>query len=89
MIEWIQTAASATIVMAFIAGVLSKIAIAPLTSAIQSLQASFEAFGKELKEERERRQSVCLVCSQFVTMELAKSTDIARVADNIIKVLFR
>lgn len=89
MIEWIQTAASATIVMAFIAGVLSKIAIAPLTSAIQSLQASFEALGKELKEERERRQSVCLVCSQFVTMELAKSTDIARVADNIIKVLFR
>lgn len=89
MIEWIQTAASATIVMAFIAGVLSKIAIAPLTSAIQSLQASFEALGKELKEERERRQSVCLVCSQFVMMELAKSTDIARVADNIIKVLFR
>ena len=58
MIEWIQTAASATIVMAFIAGVLSKIAIAPLTSAIQSLQASFEALGKELKEERERRQAV-------------------------------
>ena len=44
--------------MAFIAGVLSKIAIAPLTSAIQNLQASFEALGKELKEEQERRQAV-------------------------------
>ena len=53
--EWIQTAASATVVMSFIAGVISKIAISPLISVMKSLQDSVDKLSEDLKEERELR----------------------------------
>jgi outer membrane murein-binding lipoprotein Lpp len=53
--EWIQTAASATVVMSFIAGVISKIAISPLISVMKSLQGSVDKLSEDLKEEREVR----------------------------------
>ena len=53
--EWIQTAASATVVMSFIAGVISKIAISPLISVMKSLQDSVDKLSEDLKEEREVR----------------------------------
>ena len=53
--EWIQTAASATVVMSFIAGVISKIAISPLISVMKSLQGSVDKLSEDLKEEREGR----------------------------------
>ena len=53
--EWIQTAASATVVMSFIAGVISKIAISPLISVMKSLQNSVDKLSEDLKEERELR----------------------------------
>lgn len=53
--EWIQTAASATVVMSFIAGVISKIAISPLISVMKSLQDSVDKLSEDLKKERELR----------------------------------
>ena len=56
--EWIQTAASATVVMSFIAGAISKIAISPLITVMKSLQTSVDKLSEDLKEERERRVDV-------------------------------
>lgn len=53
--EWIQTAASATVIMGFIAGVLSKVAISPLVTVIKGLQATVEKLSDDLKEEKESR----------------------------------
>ncbi|MGN8831073.1 hypothetical protein ACTNDZ_00745 [Selenomonas montiformis] len=53
--EWIQTAASATVVMSFIAGIISKMAISPLISVMKSLQDSVDRLSNDLKEERELR----------------------------------
>lgn len=53
--EWIQTAASATVVMSFIAGVISKMAISPLISVMKSLQDSVDKLSEDLKQERELR----------------------------------
>ncbi|MBR1696329.1 MAG: hypothetical protein IJ709_13240 [Selenomonas sp.] len=56
--EWIQTAASATVVMSFIAGVVSKMAISPLITVMKSLQTSVDKLSEDLKEERDRRVDV-------------------------------
>ena len=48
-------AASATVVMSFIAGVVSKIAISPLINVMRSLQVSVDKLSEDLKEERELR----------------------------------
>ncbi|SDO87002.1 hypothetical protein [Selenomonas ruminantium] len=53
--EWIQMAAEATVVMSFVAGVVSKIAISPLINVMRSLQASVDKLSEDLKEERELR----------------------------------
>ncbi|SDP01337.1 hypothetical protein [Selenomonas ruminantium] len=56
--EWIQTAASATVVMSFIAGVVSKMAISPLITVMKNLQTSVDKLSEDIKEERERRVDV-------------------------------
>lgn len=56
--EWVQTAASATVVMSFIAGVVFKIAISPLITVMKSLQTSVDKLSEDLKEERDRRVDV-------------------------------
>ncbi len=53
--DWIQTAASATVVMSFIAGVVSKMAISPLITVMKSLQTSVDKLSEDLKEERDHR----------------------------------
>ena len=58
MTDLISTTASATVVVGFVAGVIFKIAISPLTTAINGLQKTVDNLGRELKEERERRQAV-------------------------------
>lgn len=58
MTELVSITASATVVVGFVAGIIFKIAISPLTTAINGLQKTVDELGREIKEERERRQAV-------------------------------
>ena len=58
MTELVSITASATVVVGFVAGISFKRAIAPLTTAINGMQKTVDELGREIKEERERRQAV-------------------------------
>ena len=65
MTELVSITASATGVVGVVAGIIFKIAISPLTTAINGLQKTVDELGREIKEERERRQAVELKISEI------------------------